>query len=252
MTARGGARSLSSEKECIDFHLHLGKSRDGAHLDLSGIRQAMASHGVTRGVLFGIDEADAGPTYERTNERVLGAVRKNSRLVAFMRLNPRSGGRALDEFRRCRLRGARGVKLHPRSESFSPAQAEDLIHEIEKERLPIILHTSHEENCRPLSWKMIFKRHPRIPFVLAHAGKDAFLEAVQAARESRNVWLETTTLSYWRTGVILKEIGASRMIFGSDLPYSHPAVERLKLDLLLPRSERRRVYSQNPRQILGE
>lgn len=243
---------MPSAEERIDFHLHLGKSRDGAHLDLSEIRQAMASHGVTRGVLFGIDEADAGPTYERTNERVLKAVEKNSRLVAFMRLNPRAGGRAFDELRRCCLRGARGVKLHPRSESFSPAQAEDLIYEIEKERLPIILHTSHEKHCRPLSWKNIFRRHPRIPFILAHAGKDAFQEAVQAARESRNIWLETTTLSYWRTGVILKKVGASRVVFGSDLPYSHPAVERAKLDLLLSRSARRRVYSQNPRQILGE
>ena len=50
---------------------------------------------------------------------------------------------------------------------------------------------------------------------------------------------------------ILKELGVSRVVFGSDLPYSHPAVERTKLDLLLSPSEREKVYSKNPKKILG-
>lgn len=236
----------------IDMHLHLGRSRDGAKLTSLQIRKAMEGSGISRGVVFAIDEAGAGPSYERMNDRVLRAVSKDSHLIGFARLNPRAGEKACRELKRCAKAGIRGIKLHPRSESFSPQEAEELIVEIERERLPILLHTSHEPNCRPTSWSKIFKRHSRIPFVLAHGAKDAFLEAVSAARENRNVWVETSTLSYWRTGAILKQLGASRVVFGSDLPYSHPAVELLKLNLLLSASERRKVYSENPRRILGE
>lgn len=243
---------MGFEGKCIDLHVHLGRSRDGASLSLVEIRRTMKRYGVSRAALFPIDEADAGPTYEKTNQKVLNAAASDSRLVPFARLNPASGRAVFQELDRCVKAGVRGIKLHPRSEKFSPAGAETLIDEIERRRLPVILHTSHEKNCRPLSWEKIFRRHPRIPFVLAHGGKDAFEEAISVAHRNRNVWLETSTLSYWRTSVILKKLGASRVVFGSDLPYSHPLLERLKLDILLEPGGRRRVYSENPLRILGE
>jgi predicted TIM-barrel fold metal-dependent hydrolase len=212
----------------------------------------MKRSGIDRSVVFGIDEPDAGATYEPTNRRVVKAIQGDSHFIGFMRLNPRAGERARQELARCQRAGLRGVKLHPRSESFSARESEDLIAEIEKENLPVILHASHEKNCRPLSWEGIFKRHSKIPFILAHGGKDAFQEAIAVARRNRNVWVETSTLSYWRTGMILRELGPSRMVFGSDSPYSHPALERLKLDLLLSPTAQRKVYSENPRRILGE
>ncbi|MBI4115320.1 MAG: amidohydrolase family protein [Candidatus Omnitrophica bacterium] len=242
---------MRSLKECVDMHLHLGKSRDGGELTLSDIRKAMKKYEISHAVIFAIDEVDTGPSYEKVNNRVLKAVSGDSSLIPFGRLNPRAGDKAFAELRRLSKAGVRGIKLHPRSENFSPQQARDLISEIEAEGLPIILHTSHEKNCNPLSWERIFKSHSRTSFVLAHGAKDAFQEAIAVAKRNQNVWLETSTLSYWRTSVILKKLGTSRLVFGSDLPYSHPAVERTKLDLLLSPSEQRKVYSENPKKILG-
>ena len=212
----------------------------------------MARYGISRAVLFAIDEAEAGPTYEKMNSRVLKTALSDSRLIPFARLNPQTGEKALRELARSVKAGIRGVKLHPRSEDFSPEESEGVIREIERERLPILLHTSHEKNCRPLAWGRIFRRYRKTSFILAHGAKDAFLEAIAVARRNPNVWLETSTLSYGRTGVILKALGAGRVVFGSDLPYSHPAVERLKLNLLLNASEQKKVYCGNPKRILGE
>ncbi len=234
------------------MHLHLGCSRDGASLHLSEIRREMDRYGIERAVLFSIDEPGAGPTYGRPNQRVVKAASVNRRLIPFARLNPRAKAKAFAELGRSRAAGVRGIKFHPRSENFSPKDAETLIDEIERARLPVVLHSSHEPNCRPLEWEKIFRRHPHIPFVLAHGGKDAFQEAIAVAGRRSNVWLETTTLSYWRTKVILKKLGARRVVFGSDLPYSHPGVERFKLDLLLNSSDQQKVYSENPKRILGE
>ena len=239
-------------KDCVDMQLRLGRSRDGASLTLSEIERTMNQFGVDRAALFTIDEAGAGSTYEKTNRRVLKAASANRRLIPFARLNPRAGEKAFREFRRSLAGGVRGVKFHPRSENFSAQDAETLIDEIEEAQLPVILHSSHEPRCRPLEWEKIFKRHRRISFVLAHAGKDAFQEAIAVAGRNPNVWLETSTLSYWRTQVILKRLGAKRVVFGSDLPYSHPGIERLKLDLLLSSSDQKKVYTENPKRILGE
>lgn len=241
---------MSVRGECIDLHLHWGRSRDGARLSMGEIERAMERSGVSQSVIFPIDEPDPGPSYERMNERLLKTVTRGHRFIPFCRLNPRAGGKALRELVRCERTGCRGVKLHPRSEKFSPAESEALIDEIENLRLPVILHTSHEKNCSPRDWEKIFRRHKKIYFILAHAGKDAFREAIAVARLHRHVWLETSTQSYWRTSVILKELGPSRVVFGSDYPYSHPLVERLKLDLLLNASGRRRVYFENPKRIL--
>lgn len=236
----------------IDFHVHLGRSRDGASLTLAEIKKAMARYRIKRSVLFAVDQADAGPAYEKANSRVLKASFSDPHFIPFARLNPRSGEKAFRELARCLKAGIRGIKLHPRSENFSPEESERIVSEIEKGRLPILLHTSHEKNCRPREWEKIFTRHRKVPFILAHGGKDAFLEAIAIARRHSHVWLETSTLSYWRTSVILKQLGASRVVFGSDLPYSHPAVEQVKLKLLLNSSEQRKVYSDNPKRILGE
>lgn len=243
---------MAGRTECWDLHLHLGRSRDGASFSLTEVRKTLNEHQISRAVLFAIDEGDAGPTYERANDRVLKASASDLRLIPFARLSPKAGSRAVDELRRSIHSGARGVKLHPRSEKFSPQEAEPLVKEIETQRLPVFLHTSHEKNCGPREWEKFFKRHRRIPFVLFHGGKDSYEETITVAARNRNVWVETSTLSYWRSGLILRRLGASKVVFGSDLPYSHPAVERLKLDLLLSRSGRKKVYSDNPKRILGE
>ena len=238
--------------KCWDAHLHLGSSRDGGVLTLPEVQRAMDEYEIERAVLFAIDEEKPGISFQNTNDKVLKTKSQEKRLIAFTRLDPRFGSKAITELKRCVRLGARGVKLHPRSEKFSPSQAEDIITEAESQRLPVCLHTSHEGNCRPSQWEPIFKRHKRIPFILFHAGKDAYEEAVTAAKRYRHLWLETSTLSYFRTGVILKKLGASRVVFGSDLPYSHPAVERLKLDLLLNARDQRKVFVENLKRILGE
>lgn len=238
--------------KCWDAHLHLGVSRDGGALALPEIQRAMDQYEIERALIFAIDERKPGISFQNTNNKVLKAHSQEKRLIAFARLDPRFGIKAMSELKRCIRLGARGVKLHPRSEKFSPTEAEDIIREAETQKLPIALHTSHENNCQPSLWESIFKRHKRIPFILFHAGKDAYEEAIAVARRNHHLWLETSTLSYFRTSVILKKLGASRVVFGSDLPYSHPALEKLKFDLFLNARDRKRVFLENLKRILGE
>ena len=237
---------------CVDMHLHLGRSRDGAVLNFSDVRKLLDRYAITHAVLFPIDEPNPGTSYDRLNAKVRDAAVRNKRILGFARLDPHDPEAAHRELKRAAQGGLRGIKLHPRAEDFSPYEAEDLIAAVEKFRLPIVLHTSHEHHCHPVAWQGIFLRHKRISFILAHAGKDAYLEAAAVAAACPNVYLDTSTLSLRRTAVLLKKAGPRKIVFASDAPYSHPAIELLKFDLILGSnaSARRKIFHENPARIL--
>lgn len=206
--------------------------------------------GFSHGVVFPTDERGRGRTYGLLNRRIAQVVKRHRQLIGFARLNPRAGRAAIAELHRCLALGLRGVKLHPRAEQFYPSHARRLLAEVAKTCRLVILHTSHEMTCTPRAWEPLAREFPTITFIFAHAGKDHFREAIAVARRVRNVYLETSTLSVFRTRVILEELGARKLVFGSDAPYSHPELELRKLHLLTSRRERRVILSDNPVRLL--
>ena len=240
-------------KISVDMHCHLGVSRDGAAQTAAGIRKIFSDYPVSHAVVFPIDETSPGAGYSRLNGRIARMACRDSRIIGFSRIDPRNRQAALREVKEAKRNGMRGVKLHPRAEHFGPRDAREILAAIEKEGLPVMLHTSHEPRCRPREWQEIFLRHRKIYFILAHAGKDAFREAAAVAAHSPNVFLDTSTLSYWRTTRVLKKAGAGKIVFASDMPYSHPATELLKMALIL--GDRaplyRQIFRENPKKILG-
>lgn len=245
---------MSASSACVDFHLHLGESRDGGALSYEQIQKVFDDYPVSHAVLFPIDEPNTGPSYATLNDRIAEIARTDKRIIGFCRLTPHDRQAAFNEMKRCQQTGLRGIKFHPRSEDFSPPHAEGLIAQAEQLRMPIIIHTSHEAHCRPLTWKKLFVRHSKIPFVLAHGGKDVYRQASEIAAECPNVFLDTTTLSYNRTRNLFKWLGPEKIIFGSDMPYSHVGIELLKFDLILQDNQaaRRLVFEENARKVLGD
>ncbi len=235
------------------MHVHVGVSRDGAKLTWPELQNILNRYPLSHAVVFPIDERKPGASYSKMNKRVSEFVSQNKRIIGFLRLNPCEPEAAFRELNQAASRGLRGVKLHPRSENFSPSQAEDLIAAIEKAKLPIVLHTSHEHHSHPSTWESMFVKFKKISFILAHAGKDAYLEARRMAVKYPHVYLDTSTLSYRRTSILLEKPGPSKIVFASDLPYSHPAIELLKFDLILKgnRSAKQKIFEENPKRILG-
>ena len=185
------------------------------------------------------------------NRRIARVVRRHHNLIGCARLNPNELKAAFCEIDRAVRVGFRVVKLHPRSDRFNAHLAKSLFKKIDENRLSVILHTGHEANCHPSQWLHIFKAYPKAFFVLAHSGKDRFREAIEIAKHTRNVYLDTSTLSYYRTGLILKKVGAKKVVFASDIPYSHLGLEIRKFEYLLPRAKQRLVFGDNAKRILG-
>jgi len=236
----------------IDIHNHLGKSEDGAESTFDALFANMARYHITRAVLFAIDEEDRGPTYENSNTKILETAEKYpDRIIPFARIVPSIGQPAVEEFRRCLERGVKGLKLKA-LDNFKPEQASIVIDLIkDRTKFPIIIHTSHTKESQPKIWEPLFKMYPNNSFILAHGGKDCYKECAYILSEYPNVYTDTTTLSYNRTRHIYETVGAEKILFASDYPYSHPAVELKKFEVLISdKRELTKILYQNAMKLL--
>jgi predicted TIM-barrel fold metal-dependent hydrolase len=86
---------------------------------------------------------------------------------------------------------------------------------------------------------MIAAEYPRIPLIMAHLGNFAsrdwneHLEAISVARRYPNVYLETSSVVFFKyLEMAARELGPSKLIFGSDGPELDSRVELYKVRLL--------------------
>src|SRR5580704_9802622 len=109
---------LPAGSTVIDVHTHLGDDEDGRSLDLTTLLGYLDQIGPTaRACVFPLHDPDRHPAYQRPNDRVFAwAQESNGRLMPFCRLDP--GDDPIPELKRCLALGARGIKLHPRAQSF--------------------------------------------------------------------------------------------------------------------------------------
>ena len=222
------------EQMIIDIHNHLGLSQDGGCSKLEDIIENMATYKISKIALFAVDEEGYEPTYRKQNDKVLAARDQYpEKIIAFARIVPSAGRIAVQEFKRCCKRGAKGLKMKM-SYGLDSKDAKCILDLIaDRNDFPVIVHTAHDEHSQPLVWKPIIARYPRINFILAHGGKDRYLQCNELAAKYPNVYIDTSTLSYNRTRHTYAHVGAAKILFASDYPYSHPAIELKKIQLLV-------------------
>jgi len=126
----------------LDAHTHLGTDEDGHSLAIDrliGYLDRVDQN--ARAIVFPLHDPDRRPAYRIPNDRVLQSARESEgRLVAFCRLDPADD--PVGEAKRCLALGARGIKLHPRAQSFGfgNAAAEAIFHVARDAGVPILIH----------------------------------------------------------------------------------------------------------------
>jgi predicted TIM-barrel fold metal-dependent hydrolase len=214
----------------IDAHIHvgawthadfLGRASDVAGtlamLDGAGIAGAAlmpsdrCENGALRdGLLAAIDAGHEGPLW------LLPWVRPDGDDLAWVRAHARD---------------VAGLKIHPSlsrrrvtDDGFRPAL--ELAEELD---LVVLVHCGRWTEIA--GWEhaaAAAERHPRVRFLLAHAGGDTPPNATNAARAAKergldNVWFEFSGLrEYWVVERNVALLGADRYLLGSDYPLAHP------------------------------
>ncbi len=214
---------LPDSARVIDAHTHLGKDEDGQSLALAELISALDQIGPgARACTFPLHDPERVPSYRVPNDRVLRwAQESGGRLYPYCRLNPADNPVA--EAERCLGLGARGIKLHPRAQSFGFGNhaAESIWKVAEEARVPILVHAGRGmPPMEPLADLAL--RYHDVTLVLAHAAiADQGMFASRLA-DHPNVVYDTSTFSVFDQLELFARVPAERIVYASDAPYGRP------------------------------
>jgi hypothetical protein len=214
---------LPADAVVVDAHTHLGRDEDGQALEpgeLLGFLDQAAPN--ARACTFPLHDPERVPAYRIPNDRVLRwAQEAEGRLYPYCRLDPADD--PVREAERCLGLGARGIKLHPRAQSFGfgDEAAESIWKVAQEARVPILIHAGRGmPRMDPLADLAL--RYPEVVLVLAHAAiADQGMFASRLA-DHPNVFYDTATFSAFDQIELFARVPAERIVFASDVPYGRP------------------------------
>jgi len=212
-------REALGDLEWFDAHTHIGQNDpDGLRATPEEILDGLDEAGHSRALLFPMHEPGG---YREANDAVLAAcAASGGRFVALGRVSPHAED-AVAEAERCLQAGARGVKLHPRSDAFGlphPAVGEVAALVAEHDGV-LLFHAGRGIPHLGESVVDLAREFPRAQVVLAHAGISDLGRIAPAAAELPNVRFDT---SWWQVSDLLQlyaTIPPGQILYGSDMPY---------------------------------
>ncbi len=145
--------------------------------------------------------------------------------------------------------GARGLKLHPIALRAFPGEAAlaTTFGACAERRLPVVAHCGPDRHgagwAMPDAFAPVLGRHPDLPLVLAHLGGAAWRAVAELAAAFPRARFDLSEIVSWsgrapgaptpaELSGLIGEIGAERVLMGSDFPWYEPgdvvaAVEEL-------------------------
>ncbi len=233
----------------IDLHVHIGNFGGWANVSLSDAQllKMMEDYNVEKSAVYFTDNELVKNAAQKYPDQIVGCYWPDPR-------EPTSAERvrvALTEW------GFRGIKLHPLFQAFLPN--DKIVHPIAEEarraKVPILIHTGHSPFSLPWSVGELAETFPDVKIVMLHMGDGHGLyiqAAINTAKRLPNIYLETSAMPM---GTKIKEaidvVGKDRVMYGSDVPFHHPAVEIARGTLAeLSEDELEHYYYRNAKNLL--
>ncbi|MDP9401066.1 MAG: amidohydrolase family protein [Actinomycetota bacterium] len=212
-------RALPAGATWSDAHTHVGQDDPDGFTGTAGeLLAALDRAGHRRALVFPMQEP-AG--YPPANDRVrLDAEASGGRLAWLGRIDP-NAPRAIAEARRCLRAGARGLKLHPRSDAFGLPHpvVDEVAALVAAERGILLVHAGRGIPNLGEAAVALARRHPDLRLVLAHAGISDLGWLVEPARELPNLLFDTSWWQVWDLLQLFAHVPPARILYASDLPY---------------------------------
>ena len=204
----------------FDAHTHLGDDIDGMQGRPEQLTAILDRYGFARANVFCLDEPDREPAFTAANDRTLAcAERSEGRFVPYVRLD--LAERPLEEARRALDRGARGIKLHPRAQSFSLDDARLApIFELAVEReVPILIHGGR--GLPPIAEQLekLVRRCDGVRLIIAHAGIADMSRLAGRLGGVPGVYFDTSVWSALDLLDLYRRVSPEQIVYASDYPY---------------------------------
>lgn len=238
----------------IDCHCHAGKGDEltdpwGTEAPLTQYLQRARAAGIDRTVIFSARHTD----YAQANAEVARIVmRLPKRLIGFACVHAqRDRGRIGEMVRDAVSRwGFRGIKVH-RYEAPATREVAEVARAL---RLPVL----YDVIGQPYLIEPIAAQYPDVNFIIPHLGSfaddwRAHIQVIDQIARLPNVYADTSGVKRFDyVEQAVRRAGAHKVIFGSDGPWLHPALELQKIRLLkLPPRDEALVLGQNLLRLMG-
>jgi predicted TIM-barrel fold metal-dependent hydrolase len=222
-------RALPAGVAWTDAHTHTGfNDPDGVTGSAEELLAGLDRAGIARAVVFTTAEPGG---YPPANDRVLAeAEAAGGRLTAFTRVDPNAEA-PLDEARRGFAAGARGIKLHPRSDDFAlpHPEVESLVALAAERRAPVLFHAGRGIPALGEEVIRLAGAYPDARLILAHAGISDLGLLQHVVATLPNVFFDT---SWWQVAdllTLMSVVPPGQILFASDMPYGSARFAALTL-----------------------
>src|SRR3989338_6371555 len=141
-TSEPKGSEILKKTQVWDSHVHIGIDRDGNTQSLKQILLLMKRYNVNKAALFPFDAINQQNSFHVPNGYVLSAYKKHPKsIIPFLRLNPNQNWKKEAMLRK--KQGFRGIKLHPRAQTFSliDKNAMEIYAFAEKSNMTVLVHT---------------------------------------------------------------------------------------------------------------
>jgi uncharacterized protein len=177
---------------------------------------------------------------------------------------------AIEKVKQYKLKGVRGIKLHPNMALFTPndSLAWAFYEQCSQLGLPVLIHCGlvGKEVIDTTKTMGYSGRHadahnfvepvqafPNLRFVLCHAGGLQNDLIIDLAAQNKNVWLDTQGQSVENIRTMIRKLGPERLMFGSDWPFFAEAslLARLLIATEGDKKVRKMLFSENAARFWG-
>jgi predicted TIM-barrel fold metal-dependent hydrolase len=154
-----------------------------------------------------------------------------------------------------------GIKIHPEEHAYPIARHGRVLFELAAELKTVVLAHSGEPNSLPADFLPFADACPEATLILAHLGNsgdtvdsaELQVRAIQASRHG-NVYADTSSGQSLLPGLIewaVAEVGADRILFGTDTPLYFSPSQRARIDYAdLTDSQKQQLLRENAQRIL--
>jgi predicted TIM-barrel fold metal-dependent hydrolase len=231
----------------IDAHVHWkgGVYSSDERAGAGDLFAALESADVSKAVVVGLDPRDPETLRAVTEEH-------GARLAALIDVDPSDVNSDAVQDAVQRVDGFGETYIRCGSSQLPGEYFRPVLDLARSAALPILLHTGDFSYTAPAMMADMVSNYPDVVFVLGHSGSLAFVrDAIEVAKAFPNTYLETsgmTSPAMLRRAV--DEVGGERILFGSDYPFWHPAIERARVEAArLDRTSSRLILGENAQRL---